>query len=807
MTQLVWDLRQAWRGIRRMRWLAAVVVISLGVGIGVNAAVFSWIQAIVLQPIPGVAHSGRFQLVEPRSETGAYPGASWLEYKDLSDRLPSVDALVAFRMVPVDVGGPDDARRAYGMLVSGNYFSALGLKPAIGRLIGPAEASRPGEQPIAVISYDFWQSQLAGTPSIVGTTLRANDRPVTVVGVAPRGFQGTIIGLTFDIWVPATMAPVLFEGSRELETRSVRGYSILGGLRSGAAQGRLQRDLDAAMRDLAREHPSTNRTMAGEAMPIWQSPRGPQRFLVTALATLQAVLLLVLLTVCGNTANLVLARASSRRREVAVRLALGAGRWRVLSLLLTESLLLALAGAALGAVVAVWATEALRNVPMIATVPIRFQTSVDLGTLVFAVLLGLSCGVVFGLAPAIQLSRVDPQASLRAGASAPGRSRVHDVLMAAEVALALVVLIAAGLFLKSFMETQTTDPGFRREGVLLSAYDLRGRNRSADGPAGREFARRALERLRALPSVESAAIAAAVPLDIHGLGERAFLVEGRARTDGLLDRATANTVTDGYFQTMGIPFVAGRDFADLGDASTPPQVIVNQEFVRAYVPTGDPIRRRIEIDGAPFTIAGVVRNSLSNAFGEPSTAVLYLSYRDRPGIQGEIHVRTRPGAEGLVAPDVRRVVSALEAGLPVYNVRSLTEHVDRNLIFRRIPARMFVVLGPLLLALAAVGISAVVAHAVTARRVEIGMRLALGATAGRVVGAFVGDTMRVILVGLAIGWSAAFVVAREAGGVAMIDAGIFSAVPALLLLVALAACWWPARRAAHVDPMLALRAE
>jgi predicted permease len=790
-----------------MPGLAAVVVASLGVGIGVNAAIFSWIQAVVLQPIPGVARSGRFQLVEPRSDTGAYPGASWLEYRDLMERLPSVDALIAFRLAPLNVGGPDDPQRAYGLLVSGNYFSGLGLMPAIGRLIAPGEVTQSGAEPAAVISYDFWQTRFGGKSSVVGTTLRVNDRQLSIVGVAPRGFQGTVIGLTLDIWVPGTMAPVLLDGSRELETRSIRGYSIIGAIRRGATLDRLQRDLDAAMRDLARDHPSTNRTMAGEAMPIWQSPRGPQRFLVTALATLQAVLLLVLLTVCGNTANLVLARASTRRREVAVRLALGAGRWRVLSLLLTESVVLALAGAALGALVAVWATEALRNVPMITVVPVRFQTSVDLGTLAFTALLGLACGVAFGLPPAIQLSRTDPQASLRAGASASGRSRIHDVLMAAEVALALVVLIAAGVFLKSFADTQTADPGFRREGVLLAAYDLRGRNRGADGSAGREFARRALDRLRALPSVESAAIAAAVPLDIHGLGERAFVVEGHARTDGLLDRTTANTVTDGYFKTMGIPFVSGKDFADLGDVSTPPQVVVNQEFVRAYVPSGDPMGRRVDSGGGTFRIAGVVRNSLSNAFGEPPTAVLYFSYREFSGVQGEIHVRTRPGAEALVTPDLRRIVSDLDAGLPVYNVRTLSEHVDRNLIFRRIPARMFVVLGPLLLVLSAVGISAVVGHAVTARRVEIGMRLALGATAGRVVGAFVADTMRVIVMGAALGWSAAFAVAREAGGPAVIDAGIFTGVPVLLLLVALAACWWPARRAAGVDPMRALRAE
>lgn len=790
-----------------MPGLATVVVLSLGVGIGVNAAIFSWIQAIVLQPIPGIAHAGRFYLVEPRGDTGSYPGVSWLEYRDLSERLPSLESLIAFRMAPLNVGEPDEAERAYGLLVSGNYFSGLGLAPAIGRLIRPEEASLPGGEPVAVISYDFWQSRFGGKPSVVGTTLRTNDRPLTIVGVAPRGFQGTIIGLTFDIWVPATMAPALLDGSRELDARGIRGYSAIGALRAGATLDRLQGDLDAAMRDLARDYPSTNRTITGEAMPIRESPRGPQRFLVGALGMLQSVLVLVLLTVCGNTANLVLARASGRRRDVAVRLALGAGRWRVLSLLLTESLILALAGAALGAVVAVWATEALRAVPITAMVPVKFQTSVDLTTLGFTIVLGLLCGAVFGLAPAIQLSRIDPQSSLRAGASTSGRSRIHDVLMGVEVALALVVLVVAGIFLKSFNDTQTTDPGFRREGVLLAAYDLRGRNRSVDGPASLEFARRVLERLRAVPSVESAAIAAAVPLDIHGLGERTFSIEGRTRPDGALDRATANTVTPGYFQTMGIPFVSGRDFADLGDTATAPQVIVNQEFVRAYVPSGDPIGRRIDASGGPYTIAAVVRNSLSNAFGEPPTAVLYFSYRERAAAQGEIHVRTRPGSEALLTPAIRRIVSALESGLPLYNIRTLGEHVDRNLIFRRIPARMFVVLGPLLLVLAAIGISGVVAHTVAQRRVEIGMRLALGATAGRVVSALVAETMRVIVIGAAVGWSVACVVAREAGGDAVLEPGTFLGAPALLLLVALAACWWPARRAALVDPMIALREE
>jgi predicted permease len=798
------DLHHAWRSIRRMPVLAAVVVVSLGVGIGVNTAVFSWVQAVVLRPLPGVPDARRFHLVEPRADSGSYPGVSWPEYGDLRERLRSFPALLAFRMAPFTLGDPGRSERIFGLLVSGNYFSVLGMRPALGRFLRPDEVARPGGEPVAVISHDFWQTRLGGAATVLGQTIRVNDRSLTIVGVTPERFQGTVLGLNFDLWVPATMAPALQGGSRELDDRTMRGYNVMGRLPTETPLAQVQAELDQAMRELGRAYPETNATIQATVRPFWNAPRGPQRMLANGLAILQGVMLLLLLAVCGNTANLVLARASARRREVGVRLALGAGRWRIMTLILSENLLLGLLGAALGAAIAVWATDAMRAVPIIGGFPIRFQTSLDLVSLGFAIALGIASGVIFGAAPALQLSGLNPQWALQSGARTAGRSALRNALMGVEVGLALAVLLTAGLFWRSFTDSRDADPGFRRDGVLLAAYDFTGRNIGA--PAARDFAARLVDRLRALPGVDAAAIAAAVPLDIHGRPLRSFTLEGRAQRGAAPDQALTNTVTPSYLRTMGIPIVAGSDFADLRDASLPPQVIVNEEFVRRFLEGGEPVGRRLANRATNYVIAGVARNSANESFGEAPTPIVYFSYRDRPSARGEIHLRTRAGAESLLLPEVERVVRELDPSLPLYDVRTLSEHVEKNLFLRRIPARMFVVLGPLLLVLAAIGIYAVVAYAVSQRTVEIGVRLALGATAHRVVSQIVGESLRIVAAGALVAWAIAlFIDLHFVRG--PVDVAVFAGVPAVLLLVATFACWLPARRATRVDVMTALRTD
>jgi predicted permease len=529
--------------------------------------------------------------------------------------------------------------------------------------------------------------------------------------------------------------------------------------------------------------------------------------MAASLAILQLLMLLLLLAVCGNTANLVLARASARQREMGVRLALGAGPWRVASLLLAENVLLALLGAALGGGIAFWGTAMLSAMPPLRVrgIPVSFETHLDATSLVFAMALGVACGLLFGLAPALQLARLDPHPTLRAGASTPPRSRLRNTLMAVEVALAVMVLLAAGIFLRSFMQTRHEDTGFRREGVLLAAYDLSGRN--IEDAAVRAFTATLLDRVRALPGIDAAAMATSVPLDIHGMPMRAFALEGRPRTDGTEDRALANTVTPGYFTVMGLPILAGKDFADLRDAVAPPQLIVNRAFVRRYIDGGaGPLGRRVDVRGRTYVITGVVRDSLYNAFGEPPAPILYFSLRDRPSASTEMHLRTRAGAETTIAADLRRIVRELDPELPVYDIRTLSDHIEANLIFRRIPARMFTVLGPLLLVLAAIGIYAVVAYAVTLRTTEIGVRLALGATTRRLVAQCVGEHLIVIGAGALAGWLVALAVVVDILA-APVDPAVFGGVPLILLAVATLASWWPARRVSRIDPMLALKAE
>jgi predicted permease len=802
---LLGDLRNAARSISRMPGLAAVIIVSLAIGIGVNTTIFSWIQLILFQPLPAVTGAANFLLVEPRTEAGGYPGASWLEYRDVQTQVPSLRDVVASQMVPFNVGEKGRTERTHGQLVSGNYFSALALKPVLGRFFRPEEAERPGAEPVLVISYDYWQTRFRGAPDAVGQTLRVNERDLIVIGVAPRDFQGTLVPLKFELWAPATMAPALLGGTRDLEDRTLRSFSLIGMLRPGATRQQAQAEFSAAMAQLERDYPDASAGIGGDILPFWSSPRGPQRLLISGLAILQGVMLLLLLAVCGNTANLMLARGSTRQREMAVRVALGAGRWRIASLVLSENMLLALLGTSLGAAIAVWGTTALRVAPIIGAFPLLFPTRVDAFTLAFAMLLGAACGLIFSAAPAVHLARLDVQDGLRSSSSTPPRSRARKVLMGVEVGLAMVVLIAAALFLESFRSARQTDPRFRPEGVLLAAYDLSGRN--PNDTSEREFAARLLERLRSLPDVEAAAIATNVPLDLHGIPARPFTVQGHVRTQPGQDRAISNTVTPGYFKVMAIPLVEGNDFADMRDKAAPAQAIVNEEFVRRYLNGADAIGRRLQTRAASFTITGVARNSVYDAFGEPAQPAVYFSYRDRPQDQGEIHLRTRSGNETALASEARAVLRDLDPMLPLYDVRTFSQHIERNLYLRRIPARMFAVLGPLLLGLAAVGIYAVVSYAVARRTREIGVRLALGATSGRVVLQIIRENLGVIACGAAIGWLLALVISVRATSKGAVNLPVFIGVPAILLAVATLACWIPARRASQIDPMAALRHE
>lgn len=818
----IW-VEQIWREFRfairiPAKWpgSSCVIIASLALGIGANTVVFSWIRWAILNPLPAVAKAGELYVIEPRDAGGTYVGSSWREYLDLRERTHTFVDLTAFRFRrTLSLGGPGSDERAWAMFVSGNYFDFLGLQPAHGRFFRTDEVSQPGGAPVAIVSHLFWQNRLGGAPDVIGRTLRLNDRVLTIVGVAPKDFEGTFSGLAFDLWVPATMVTELMPDMRELERRDARGYYLMGRLAPGVTAAQAQTDIDAAMRDLAASYPDSNRDLAADLLPLWRAPRTAQTLLAGAFGTLQAIVLLVLLVVCTNTANLLLARATVRRREIGIRLAIGASRVRIVRQLLVESLVLALAGGTLGVLLALWGIGMLRAIPVPGNLPLHIDPHLDPGSLLFSIGLGLACGIVFGLAPALQLARSNVGEALKAGVhdTGPRGFKVVRVFLAGlEIALALVVLVVTGIFLKSFHNARTLDPGFRVSGILLAGYDLT--SHGYDAKSGSVFLAELLDRLRTRPEVASAAVASVVPIAIGSLPSTTFEIEGRSVEPGRPDRALLYQVTPGYFATMGIPFLVGTDFTALADRVRPAQLVINDEAARRFWPGESPLGHRVEIPGAfqgSYQVVGVVRTTKAESLTEHPKPMFYFSFRDRFWFAGAIHVRVRAGYPLAFLPALRAMVHELDPNLPLTDVRTLAQHLENQAAMRRTSVRMLGVLGPLALVLAVIGIYSVLAYAVAQRTQEIGVRLALGATPQGIVRMIMREGLRVVVTGALAGWVLAFALgwylSRRVGNVALGDPLVYFGVPALLLSVAAVACWLPARQAAHVDPLRALRAE
>ncbi len=801
------DLKYALRTLTKSPGLSLVIIVSLALGIGANTTIFSWLNSAIFRPLPGV--SADLLCVEARNAAGTYTGSSWLEYRDLLERLPSFASLVAQRPRTFYLGDNEKGERIWGELVSGNFFAALGVQPALGRFFRPDEAAAIGGAPVAVISHPFWQRRFGGRADAIGQTIKLNNRTLTVVGVAPAAFAGGWTSLGFDVWVPLTMATELTPATSELSHRDNRAYMLLGALKPVVAQAQAEGELAAAARSLAAEHPDTSDGIRLELLPLWRNPRGGA-IVSGALATLQLFAALVLVVVCVNTANLLLARASVRQREIGIRLACGAGVGRVIRQLLTESLLLALAGAALGAVLSLWGIDALRHVPVPTNMPVRLNAVLDWRGLLFAAGVGITCGIIFGLAPALQLARADVQHALRGGrGSLGGRSRLRDVLVAAEVAVALVVLVLAGLFTKSFHNAQTINPGFTPDRVLLSTVDLVGRGYSR--PAMRSFVRDAQVRLAQLPGVEAVAAANILPLDIRGTPKESVTIDGTPRLPGDTAQIIFFNTTRGYFATMGMPLLAGTDLAPLDDDKRPPDAVINEEMARRFWPGLSPLGHHFRLDGTDFEVVGVVRNAKYESLAERPQPAAWPNARNLWLFTPVFHLRVPSGDPLQLLPAVRDVFHTLDAEVSVYDGRTLAQHIDNSLFLQRTPAQMLGILGPLALALAAIGLYAVLAYSLAQRTQEIGVRLTLGATPASVVGLMLREGMKAVLAGAAFGWLVAFGLGwffrQKLVGVSVGEPLIYAGVPALLLAVAALACWIPARKAAAVDPMTALRAE
>ncbi|MEO6568800.1 MAG: ABC transporter permease, partial [Opitutaceae bacterium] len=657
--EFIQDLRYAVRQFARTKGFTTVVVLTVAIGIAANTTIFSWLNRAVLRPLPGV--SANLFGVEVRDATGTFTDTSWLEYRDLVERLPSFANLVAQRPRMLDVGDSDG--RVWGELVSSNFFLALGVKPALGRFFLPEEAASIGGAPVVVISHTFWQRQFGGRADAIGRTIKLNRRVLTVVGVAPAEFIGGWPGLAFEVWAPLTLAAELTPATSELSSRSNRSYALLGALKPGATPAQAEGELAAATRAFTLEHPETNTGIRFELLPLWRNPRGGA-LITRALATLQLFAALVLVVVCVNTANLLLARASTRQREIGIRLACGACASRIIRQLLTESLLLAVAGAALGALLSCWGIDALRHLPVPTNLPVHLDVALDGRVLLFTVSLGVACGIIFGLAPALQLVRGDVQHALRGGrGSVGGRSRLRDGLVAMEVAVALVVLVLAGLFTKSFRNAQIISPGYTSDRVLLVTANLVGRGYTR--PEMRSFIRDAEAALAQLPGVTAVATANMLPLDLRGVPKESIRIDGAPRLPGDAAQILFFNTTRGYFAAMGMPLLAGTDLAPFDDEKRPPDAVINEEMAQRFWPGGSPLGHHFKLDGTDFEVVGVVRNAKYENLAERPKPAAWPNARNLWLFTPVFHLHVSAGDPLSLLPEVRGVLRDLDPEVSV----------------------------------------------------------------------------------------------------------------------------------------------
>jgi putative ABC transport system permease protein len=815
MNTLLDDLRYALRRLRKNLSFTLVVVLTLGLGIGANTAVFSWIQAILLHPLPGVAQAGQLLTLETIAPSGQYIDTSYPDYRDYRDQAKLLTGLIVFQDRPLSLGDDQQAERVWAELVSGNFFDVLGVKPAVGRFFLPAEqAEKPGAYPVAVISSELWRRRFNSDPGIIGKTVKLNRQPFTIIGVTPEKFKGTIVGLSYDLYVPLFMQEQLAQRGDWLNVRDSRPLHTLARLKPGANLTEARAEIQLLARQLAQAYPQTNQGISATLLPIWRAPYGAQSLLSVLLQILMGIGGVVLLIVCANVANLLLARSTARQKEISIRLALGASRRRVIRQLLTESLLLGLLGAAVGLMLAFWITDFLRFFIPNTELPVTLTTGVNLQSLGFTLLLSLLTGVIFGLAPALQVTRPDLYHSLKEGGrsatAGPRARRLRGLLVVSEVALALVALIGAGLFVKSFQQARKSNVGFDPEGVLLVGFDLSSNGYNQD--QGKNFCRQLRERVERLPGVQAVSYAEDVPLGFDGGAWTKIGIEGYVPRSNENMRIYRNLVAPGYFNLMRIPLLAGREFTERDDEKAPLAAIINETFARRFFPGQEAIGRKIHAGTRVLNIVGLVKDSKYRSLSESAEPYFYIPFLQfyRPHIGFALHIRADGRPEAMLGA-VRREVQAIDPAVPVFAAIPLADYIGASFFTQKVAATLLSILGLLALLLAALGLYSVMAYSVTQQTREIGIRLALGAQARDVFKLVIGQGLRLVLSGIVIGLATAFAFTRLASGllfgVSATDPATFALIALLLTGVALLACLLPARRATKVNPLIALRYE
>ena len=815
MNTFLRDLRYGLRTLTRNPGFAAVAVLTIGIGIGASTTIFSWMRPMLLNPLPGATQAERIVAIENMAPDGEPITTSYLDFRDFRDNLKLVSLVTAAGVGNVfSVGDVPRTTQVWGEMVSGGFFDMLGIQPDAGRFFSDAERDdAQNAHAVVVISHSYWKNNYHSDRSAIGASLRINSTPFTIIGVAPEDFHGTLSGLNYEMWIPLTMyGQLTHTGTWMLRDRNARYFKMYARLAPGVTMEQARAEVQAQANRMAVADADSNQGIGATLLPVWQSHFGTQSILLTPITILMGASGLVLLIVCANLANLLLARATGRLKEFSVRLAMGARPMRLIQQLLTETLLLAVVGSVCGLELANLLGGALRWLVPAVAVPAMLQPPLDGQVLAFTMALAFGVAILAGLAPALHASRANVNEMLkeggRSGSSGGHSHRLRGLLVTSEVALAVVALVGAGLFLKSFQTARSMDPGFKPEGVALARFDF-----STAGYDARQtdsFCRRLREELERQPGVRAVSYDDSAPLGFSGGNWETLEVEGYVPGSNENMKIYRDLVSPGYFETMKIPLVDGRDFDLRDDATSLKVMIVNQEFVRRFLANRSVIGRKVHGWGEWFTVVGVAKDSKYHRATESPQPYFYIPIRQifRPEYGLTFDVRTSGSVNEAIAA-LRREAGAIDPALTIFDAQPMTEYVAASLFGAKIAASLLSVLGGLGLLLAAIGLYSVMAYAVVQRTGEIGIRVTLGAQPRDIMRLVVRQGIGFALVGLIVGSLAAAALARVVAamlvGVGPADPLVYAAATGFTVFVTLASAAIPAWRALRVDPAVALR--
>ena len=805
------DLRFGLRMLRRSPGFSILAILCLTVGIGANAAVFGWIEGTLFRPYPLVAHQEKlFVLAGTARGANGYDPTSWPDFLDFRRNCKLIDSFVAEHIVGTTLSIGDRAQHAVGSLVSANYFDALGIRPILGRGFRPGEDMGRNANPVVVISYQLWQDRFHGDPSVIGKTQMMNSMPHTIVGVAPEGFYGTFVGYAWQFWVPASMQERFDSSGYQLEDRGARWIEGFVRLKPEVSVQQAQQEISAVAKRLENDFPDTNRGRGIQLLPLWQSPFNASQSMLPTLKITALVVFFVLVIACANVSNLLLVRAFARRHELTVRMAVGAGRGRLIKQLLTESLLLACAALVGGILVAHWCRNLLVLLVPPRSGPIFMKGELDWRVLALSAGVCLISILLFGMIPALQTSKLDISGTLKCESvgviGTRGKSKLRSALILLQVALSFVLLVGAGLLLESVQRIRNTSPGFSRDGVLITSINLLAAG--YDPPRAKNFLDDLLNRVQGNAGVESAAYARVVPFSYIGYSSAPIAVDGYQTSPDEQPTADYDEVSPGFFSTIGIPLVSGRDFTRADDENAPPVAIVNEAMAAQYWRGADPVGMRLQVKDRWMRVIGVAKNAKYQNMLETAKPFFYVPLRQNPSDQVGLLLRTRQDPSTM-GPVLAREVHALDPDVAPYGVLTIREQLARQTLTQLVAGRFLAIFGGLALLLATIGLYGVMSYAVSQSTRELGLRVALGAAPSHLLRLVMSRGLLLIGLGIAMGLAAALATTRLFGyllyGVSPHDPLSFGSALVIITIASMAACFLPAWRATRTDPLRALR--